>query len=387
MQKISFRKVYSIIIFLMIWVYFSLNAKYLNFPASHLMRWIFPACLIILMVLQNGKKIAKPPFIFWIFSIAVLPSIILSDYSATGIVKYFSWIFILYGSYIFFIGLKNTDYLKRYLRILFVVLVIYQILNFFFVVSGVNYDSGRALGITTNANTLGVYANLAYWATFYEMRHTKIRSRKILWMILTITTVVTSIVSGSRTAFVVLMLNILISIIILFRKSPFFVVYILVAVLVSYLVLSGTFNNVLNITALDRLLKEGGTSRDNLWIPAIDLWKQHEVFGVGYTVSGIYNPVETGMAFHNSYISFLTECGLWGCLILGSGMIIFLKKIVLTLNRKNSDGEFLIAVIMGLNIMIAAWSESFMFAVGSTEGFTFWFLVAWIAAYMKLLHR
>ena len=183
------------------------------------------------------------------------------------------------------------------------------------------------------------------------------------------------------------MLNILISIIILFRKSPFFVVYILVAVLVSYLVLSGTFNNVLNITALDRLLKEGGTSRDNLWIPAIDLWKQHEVFGVGYTVSGIYNPVETGMAFHNSYISFLTECGLWGCLILGSGMIIFLKKIVLTLNRKNSDGEFLIAVIMGLNIMIAAWSESFMFAVGSTEGFTFWFLVAWIAAYMKLLHR
>ena len=30
MQKISFRKVYSIIIFLMIWVYFSLNAKYLD---------------------------------------------------------------------------------------------------------------------------------------------------------------------------------------------------------------------------------------------------------------------------------------------------------------------------------------------------------------------
>jgi hypothetical protein len=45
--------------------------------------------------------------------------------------------------------------------------------------------------------------------------------------------------------------------------------------------------------------------------------------------------------------------------------------------------EFCIAFIMMVSLLVAAWSESFMFAVGSTEGFTFWFLLAWLRAYIQ----
>jgi len=38
---------------------------------------------------------------------------------------------------------------------------------------------------------------------------------------------------------------------------------------------------------------------------------------------------------------------------------------------------------MALELMLAAWSESFMFAVGSTEACLFWVLIAWIIAYKK----
>ena len=279
--------------------------------------------------------------------------------------------------------------MEYYFKILVVVLIIYQVLNLLFIITGQNYDTGRARGITTNANTLGVYANLAYWAVVYMLGKDKGQLKKLFWFLLLLTTVIASIASGSRTAFVVLILNILITIIICFRKSPFFFLYIGLAVLAVYLVLSGKFVS-LNITALNRLLEEGGTSRDQLWDAAISVWKEHQIFGVGYTVSNYYNPVEPGMAFHNSYISFLVECGLWGMITLVLGFVPYIKNIIKTMIiHINNDisREYCFVVIMLLNLAIAAWSESFMFAVGSTEGFAFWFLVAWILAYLKLLCR
>lgn len=388
MQKISVRKIYTVLVFLTIWVYFSLNSRYFNLPASHLLRWIFPFMLVFFSLLENRWKAPVPPSIFIFFSLAVIPSMFLSDYKGEALVKYLSWIFIFYSSYIYFMNLKDVKQEEKNIQILTGVLLINQILNFIFVVIGINYDTGRALGITTNANTLGVYATLAYWASIYMIQKAKGKLLKGFYIILLVTTIFTSIASGSRTAFVILVLNILFTVIFRFRKSPFLIFYIMVLGVITYFVLTGGVKS-LNILALNRLLEEGGTSRDNLWDAAISLWKQHKIVGVGYTVSNIYNPVEPGMAFHNSYISFLVECGICGVIGLGSWLILFVRQIIKTVigKRKDVSIEFLIVIIMTCNLMIAAWSESFMFAVGSTEGFTFWFLIAWIIAYIKLLNR
>ena len=385
MWKIKLNKIYILFAFLMIWVYFSLNARYINIPGSHLLRWIFPGCLVIIAIIQSNGRIAFPPLLFLFFSIAVLPSIVLCDYKSTAFVKYLSWIFILYGCYIFFRSLKEKQSLNDCFKILIIVLLIFQILNVIFVVAGINNDSGRALGITTNANTLGVYANLGYWAALYVVRNTNKKFFEFIGFILIFSAIICSIASGSRTAFIVLLLNILLTIIIRFKYSPFLPVILLVAGVFIYNLLDGRFIH-LNITALNRLLSEGGTARGDLWDAAIQVWEQHQTFGVGYTVSNFYNPLEPGMAFHNSYISFLVECGIWGCIFLGTGIILLIGKIVkkILFNSIIISKEFTFAMVMCINLAIAAWSESFIFAVGSTVGFKFWFLLAWIIAYTKL---
>ena len=388
MRKIKLKRLYSIFVFLMIWVYFSLNARYIDIPGSHLLRWIFPACLVGASIIKSNGRIAFPPLLFTFFSVAVLPSIVLSDYKSTAFIKYLSWVFILYGCYIFFRSLKEKKSLNDCFKILIIVLIIFQILNFIFVVSGINYDSGRATGITTNANTLGVYANLGYWASIYAMRHINKKFFKFIGFILIIFAIISSIASGSRTAFIVLLLNILLTIIIRFKRSPLLPVILIAACVFIYFLLEGRFTH-LNITALNRLLSEGGTARGDLWEAAIQIWEEHQTFGVGYTVSTFYNPLEHGMAFHNSYISFLVECGIWGCVFLGTGIILLIAKIVkqILFASKFENEEFTFAVVMCINLAIAAWSESFIFAVGSTEGFTFWFLLAWMIAYTKLRNR
>lgn len=390
MRKITLQPLEKVLIFMTIWVYFSLNANYLNFPGSHIFRWVCPGILIILTIVKQRGKIIKPPSILIYITCAVLPSIIFSVYATTAFVKYVSLVIVFYGSYIFFSSLNDTNIMKSYFNILVHILIVFQILNSIFVILGINYDSGRALGITTNANTLGVYANLSYWAIIYIIQSTKKIYLKTIYFLLLITCVMSVIASGSRTAFVVLVLDILITGLLFFRHSPLIIVFIIGCIFMIYLFYSGKFTST-KILALNRLMEEGGTERANLWQAALGVWKNYQLFGVGYTVSNFFNPLEHGMAFHNSFISYLVETGGWGATILGVGFINMFRKSIQMLWRcrdkyRIGNNEVSVAIIMLLVLLIAAWSESFLFAVGSTEGFTFWFLLAWILVYIRKMY-
>lgn len=390
MRKLTSWSLRDIVVFLMIWVYFTLNAQYLNFSGSHILRWVFPGVLILWALLNHNGKIVRSPEIFVWLSVAILPSIFFSDYKGESFIKYLSLVVILYGSYIFFSALRDRHLLIRCLDILMIVLFIYQILDFAFVIAGINSDNGRAQGITTNPNTLGIYANLAYWAIVYAMAKTKKFGLKIIYSAVLVTSVLTSIASGSRTAFVILIINILLTGILTFRHSPLILIFIGGSALVAYMFWTGKMSS-LNIVALNRLLEEGGTSRTELWEAAMTIWRDYRFFGVGYTVSNLFNPIEPGMAFHNSYISYLVETGVWGAAILSLGFARMIIRIGHSLwayrDKFNAEiNELSIACIMAILLLIAAWSESFLFAVGSTEGFTFWFLIAWILAYINQLH-
>lgn len=387
MLKIRVQSLEKLLVFMTIWVYFSLNAKYLNFPGSHIFRWICPGFLIVLTIVKQEGKIIKPPSILVFITCAVFPSIVFSIYASTAFIKYLSLVIVFYGNYIFFSSLKDTKIMKKYFDILAYILIAFQIFNSIFVILGINYDSGRALGITTNANTLGVYANLSYWAIVYILQDVKKIYLKTIYFLILITCVMSVIASGSRTAFVVLILDILITGFLLFRHSPLMIIFLIGCILMIYMFWSGKFTTT-KILALNRLMEKGGTERTDLWEAAFSVWENHRLFGVGYTVSNFFNPVERGMAFHNSFISYLVETGAWGCVCLGICFVNEFRKIIQSLwmnrNQCNSENrEIIIAVTMILVLLIAAWSESFLFAVGSTEGFTFWFLLAWILVYIR----
>lgn len=389
MQKKNTNTLYAIILFCTVWVYYSLNARYINFSMFTLLRWVLPFALIGIAVLLNNGRMAWPPAFFWWFSAAVLVPSVFGVASVTSVVKYISWVLIFYGCYVYFMQLRTDEGRHQSLAVLCVVLVIFQVLNFGFTLLGVNEVSGRSTGITTNANTLGVYSNLAFWAGVYWNRRSKNFFMRMLWLGFIATTAYTSLASGSRTAFVVLTVNILIFVFLLQKNRKRFWLFAVAATAFAWLVMSGRLGG-LGLTAADRLAEEGGTTRESLWGYAIAVWRSHKILGVGYTASGLFNPVAEGLQFHNSYISILVECGLWGVTLISLGLVPLIVQIVKCFGKPQmvkTNPEFSMACVMLVCIAISAWSESFLFAVGSTEGFTFWFLLAWVVAYIPCIQR
>lgn len=387
MQKKNTNTLYAIILFCTIWVYYSLNARYINFSAFTLLRWIFPFVLIGSVILLNNGRVAVPPILFWWFSIGVLVPSVLGADPVTSIVKYISWALIFYGCYVFFMKMRTKEHFDQCLNLLCVVLVIFQLLNFIFVAMGRNVINGRGTGMTTNANTLGIYSNLAFWAGIHFRRKETDSRKKLLWLAFLGTTIVTTIACGSRTALVVMVLNVLGLAYLTMKNRRKFWLLATAMVAVALLAINGKLN-FLGITAVERLSQEGGRSRENLWDIGLNVWRENKVFGVGYTISGRFNTETENLVFHNSYLSFLAECGLWGAILFGLGMVPVLWQLAKTVRRPRfivRYPEFSIAFIMLVSLIVAAWSESFMFAVGSTEGFTFWFLLAWLWIYVQRL--
>ena len=110
------------------------------------------------------------------------------------------------------------------------------------------------------------------------------------------------------------------------------------------------------------------------------------MFGCGYCVSNQVNYVLKGMQFHNSYLSFLIECGIWGTVMLGTGFVCFICTVLQSIKRcliNLSFQPFVFVCLIIFDIALTAYGESFLFAVGSTEGFAFWFLIAWALAFIK----
>lgn len=383
-EKKGLTIIIDILVFLMIWVYFTLNARYLNFSGSYILRWVFPILLVLVTILYQQGVVVQPPSILIFFLIAVFPSIMVGVDSKTSLLKFFAFIIILYGSYIFFMGSFGTEDMIKYFHIFTVVVIIFQLLNVYFTITGIGYDGDRATGITTNANTLGVYSNIAFWAAVYMISRSRQIYLKIVFCLMAGSAVYTALVSGSRSAFIVIALNLILVGIIKYRKSLAIIPYIMGIGLIAYLILNGKLA-FFNIEALERF-EEQGTDRGDLWNVGLSIWKQYQIFGCGYTVSSQVNSVVSGLQFHNSYLSYLIECGTWGAVILGVGFAGFGRNVLKNI-RNCSDNfsfsPFLLACFIILDLLLTAYGESFLFAVGSTEGFTFWFLVAWILAYIN----
>ena len=388
MQKSNQNKINAFVLFCTIWVYYSLNARYINLSVFAILRWIFPVLLIGMAAFLNNGRIAAPPMLLLWFTLAVIPPSLLGADPTSSIIKFISWVLIFCGSYIYFCQVRSEEGLQRCFAVLCTVLVVFQILNFAFTIMGINEVSGRSTGITTNANTLGIYSNLAFWAGIYWRSRTKHRFMRVMWIVFLLTTAYTAIASGSRTAFVVLIVDVMVLIFLMQKRHRSFLLLAAGIGVFVWMLLNGKLD-FLGIAAVDRLAEEGGTRRDLLWDMAIEIWKENKLFGVGYTVSARFNYVDK-MGFHNSYLSLLVECGLWGTIIAGLAILPTVFAIVSRFGKRSAvieDKDACIVCGMLISLAIAAWSESFMFAVGSTEGFTFWFLLAWIMVYIKQMKK
>lgn len=383
--KINSNQIKKIIFFLMMWVFYSLNSRYFKVPMATTLRWLLLGLLIFTVIFSSYGKIHRPPAIIAFYLISVFPSIFASVDKTESVIKILSFLVVVWGSYIYFSSLKTVSDLTPIMKIVMVIMILFEIQSLLCLFLGIGYMGDRATGITTNSNTLGIYSNVALLASFYLSEHAKGMKKVVLWVLMFFSAA-TAIASGSRTAFVTLLLNL--AIILFFKVHGMLrIVLIIVLGICAYMLLGGYFS-FLNIRALNGLLAEGGMTRGALWDKGVEVWRKFPVFGCGYAVSQTYNnlPGLEGYPFHNSYLTYLAETGIWGMGIMGATFIGEFRKNLgyFTKSIKGNKISLLqISCVMLVELMIAAWSESFLFAVGSTEACTFWVIFMWIIAYRE----
>lgn len=368
-------------------VFLFLNAKMFNYSFLTILRWILPVFLFLIAAKERSWKVPLPPALIFVFLIAVIPSLFVSIERSTSASKAISFILVTYCLYVFFSARDCRAELETYLQIALAGIILFQALNIVFCLVGMGYaGNDRYNGFTTNANTLGIYSNLAIWASYYSYQE---KSGSIKWfsLFMLIASIVLTLLSGSRSSFAILLINIALLIILSVKSNYGKIILVIIIALVMYMMFSG-YLSFLNITALNRLLEEDGTTRGDIWEAGIEVWKDHDLFGCGYRVSSLLNLNygTEGMDFHNSYLSLLAETGLWGvtCMALGVLPVIVKNVIYLLKNiRSQSSLGFITAFAMSVNLLINAWGESFLFSVGSTEAFLFWLLLIWMNVFRR----
>lgn len=378
----------KIIFAVTVWIFLSLNARMFNFGIYYILRWLLPVFLVLITAIRNQGKIAAPPALIFAFIVATVPSLLNSSEVMTSFSKMVSFVLIIYSFFIFFMGKNTQEEREVFLEILLALILLFQVLNLLFCITGAGLESsGRYSGFTTNANTMGIYSNLAFWAAYYFYKKT-IGLFRLIFLTLDIASVVLALLSGSRSAFVMILLNCIIAVYLNVNSIILRIVVTIIIITILYFMFSGKMT-FLQIDALERLLSDEGMTRGEIWNNGIAVWKENPIFGCGYRISKLYNTnVGTeGMDFHNSYLSLLAEVGIWGTSIIVISIIpVIIKTIREFFSNTNSRNRYsiIIAAFMCLSLIINAWSESFLFSVGSTEAFCFWVVFTWILAYFKM---
>lgn len=365
-------------------IFISLDSTF-NLPYAHLLRWVYPIILIAFISKEMGE-IAYPKGALWpavaaMFLIASVYSINIK-YSFGRVISY------LIMTCFFYMFYKRQRYNNTLINIpgyLGKMFILYEIANFFTTVTG---DLVRGTGITGNANSLGLWSNVAFVFSVYYFKIAKSFKIKSLYSVIAIMSVYTAIASGSRTYTLCILLNITVFFMIIFQSKIKYLV-LLPAVLFISINISSIMNLLYQLPGFQRLIQEG-SSRGEIWEAGISLWMQKPLFGWGYGVNQELNSIkylgnipgygDYGFAFHNSYLSTIIEVGVIGLLIVLIHYIVILGKgVVLYLKSRNST--LFIVIWICVNMLIGFIGGSAMTSLGSTEGFVFWGLLMWVYVY------
>lgn len=367
-------------------IFISLDSIAFNIPYAHILRWVYPMVLLFLISRKIGKLV-YPKGALWltvagVFLIASLYSINIK-YSLSRTISYlimtcFFFMFYQYQSYN-----KTLINIPNYLGKLFIV---YEIANFLATITG---DWTRAAGITGNANSLGIWSNIAFVFSVYYVKSTTSFKMKCLYIVTALMSVYTAIASGSRTYTLCILLNMAILFMLVFQSK---IKYFVLIVLILFICIDTTplMNFLYRLPGFQRFIEEG-SSRGGIWEAGISLWMQKPLFGWGYGINQQLNSVEYlgyipgygdyGFAFHNSYLSTIIEVGVIGLFTVLMHYIIIIWK-GLKLYRNTRNITVFTVIWLCVNMLICFIGGSAMTSLGSTEGFVFWGLLMWLYVYV-----
>lgn len=390
-EKDLWKIVYGIVFLFTVWVFFSSNYHPERMTNLASMRWSALALLLCISLINNHFIVRKPLTLIWGYIVAVIPSLFVSERKTESITSFFLLLLLLYALQI--ISSEVIDiwgYVSLH-RILFYFLFILTLLSVYFHMLGVDIDTFRATGVTTNSNTLGIFCYLSLIECFFMIRNGNRMERMFslgnilvdVWLIFE---------CGSRTALLMMVFLSGFFVFLCIKDSKWRVlsVIFLIAGLIFFVLLIKIFGSY----ALERMMSSedgGGLSRGTIWQRGVDVWKGSPWFGKGFRVSRYYNivednPWENQLDFHNSFLSFLVETGVWGVIFFGLPFIIHLLQLLKCFFREvkeNKDSPYIYYCMLLGALFLSACTESYLFAGGATEAFLFWFVFMWTNYYVE----
>ncbi len=346
-----------------------------SIPFKTVLRWVFPALMLFIAGLSNGKKFVLLPNATYFFMLVYFAVTII----VCSPVVFYSWqrlisLMLIIGAFATYYSLlSKRRMLDQVVKYIGAVSVVYGIVNFLFLNQAM---SGRSRGITGNPNSLGLEANISLAFVIYFFAKAKPKHKKY-WIILMITNSISAILAGSRTGFVLLVLNFLYLFVGISQMRRKWLPVVIAALLLAVFFLLP--NEVLmKVPGLDRLITQG-TDRGELWKYAFSVFLQKPWLGHGYgavnTTTSI--KVSEGMGYHSSYLTIMVETGIFGLAFVFAFVIPIIVKAVKKwlADRSREMGTMLFLAII---LLVSFYGESSMTSVGSTEGFLFWGTLIWL---------
>ncbi|MCR5665025.1 MAG: O-antigen ligase family protein [Oscillospiraceae bacterium] len=365
---------YAALFVIVLTMYFIMDTI-IRFPYKSVLRWVFPAMLLLAAGLENGKRFVLLPnaaylFMLMYFAVTILLCSPVRYYSTQRLI---SLVLVVGMHATYYSLLRNRHRLDRAVVYIGMISVAYGIVNFLFLGRTV---SGRSVGITGNANSLGHEANISLLFSIYFFAKSR-RRDKLIWILLMLTNTVSAFLSGSRTAFVLLVINYLYFFLEVSQiRRKWMPTTIAILLLLTGFLLPREI--LLQVPGLDRLIIQG-TDRGELWEYAWRVFLNKPLLGHGYGAVNTTTSIKVaeGMGYHSSYLTVLVETGVIGLLCVSAFVLPVIIKAgkEWLLTRSTELGTML---VLSVSFLLSFYGESSMTSVGSTEGFLFWGAITWL---------
>lgn len=301
------------------------------------------ATAFLLLDAIRDYGLIKPRCLSWMSllltfgTISFVTGIIVStdkDYFVSAMFTYFAYTIICYD--VCYISEREGS-MEWLLNVLLLVAILCSIQTIFFgemVRSSTEYVT--TMGVNNNPNSLGIVMVIGI---FSALNNKKFESYFILYLLLSVVFLYVIVLCGSRKCLIAGLLLLLFWTIIYLKNQALrdlnlkMLMRIALIAIGVILVLAYFKNQFLNTSAFIRISRmfnddAGNEERLNMYNQALNMWKEHPVFGIGYDQFRVVS--DSQRMTHSTYAEILVDTGLLGC---GIWLIYITKYIVSILDN------------------------------------------------------
>ncbi len=340
------------------------------------LRYLILPIFILWVIYRGGLKVRVDLATLVLFVLAVVPSIIFSDYKQQSTVKAATVLLMFFACSVYFYSTQQHS-LQALYRALLLYSYVIVFVNFIWYLTGQGFRGGYFRGMFGNRNAAGpvfVVALLLFLAESWR-KQGRYRLISISFAALSAFLVVQT---QSRGAFLGAVLGVSAFLVIIIRQK-FRLVCILGLIALIVILFWGPISQ---IEIVQRIIDEG-VNRDELWGEAARVIQENPLVGVGFASSEHENGSlgAEGMNFHNSYVSMMADVGIFGVTFLIGLFVLLFIRIIRNFRRTKGAERLLFGAFFAVVIAFfgLSFGESYLLAAGNPSSFVFWCIMFCLA--------